>query len=167
MNRMDISHLRYALSYDSATGEFLWVNPTSPRHKPGDPAGYLSSYDGYWKITLDHQGFQAHRLAGAYVHGEWPELLLDHINGDRADNRIANLRQATNSENMQNRRGSPSHSSGDLLGVSWHALRGKWRARIRVDGHQRHLGLFETQEAAHAAYLAAKVKLHPFMVVAA
>lgn len=107
-----------------------------------------------------------------WVHKAWDEQAdsrgivmlasIDHINGDRADNRIANLRQATTAENSQNERGPRAHATSGFLGVGWHAQQSRWRARITVNGKRRHLGLFDTPEAAYAAYVEAKRALHPF-----
>jgi hypothetical protein len=92
------------------------------------------------------------------VYGYWPNE-VDHVNGAKDDNRIANLREVTHSENMQNQRGARSDSKTGLLGVSAH--HGKWCARIRVKGTLKHLGSYSTPEAAHQAYVKAKRVLHP------
>lgn len=88
-----------------------------------------------------------------HVHGVWPTR-LDHINRNRADNRLANLRPATQSENMANI-GVPKHNTSGLKGASWDRQMRKWQAKIEVAGKQIHLGRFESREAAHKAYMAA------------
>jgi AP2 domain. len=113
--------------------------------------------DGYIYIGLMKAHFLAHRLAWFWVHGEWPPLLIDHLNGVRDDNRIANLRQADRRLNMENRRRESYNVTG-LLGVK---PNGKgFSARIGVRGVEHHLGTFKTPEEAHAVYVEAKRRLH-------
>ena len=132
---------------------------TAQRVKIGDVAGCLRN-DGYTTIKIDGRIHRAHRLAWLHVHGEWPNDQLDHINGSRSDNRLANLRAASHSENQHNQRKPRSDNKSGFLGVF--PYRGKFRAMIRIDGKQRSLGDFSTPEAAHEAYLKAKRALHPF-----
>lgn len=87
----------------------------------------------------------------------WP--LVDHINGDGLDNRRANLREATNAQNMRNKGLYRNNSSG-FKGVSWQKECRKWQAGIRLDGTRRHLGLFLVAEDAAAAYDEAARELH-------
>jgi hypothetical protein len=94
-----------------------------------------------------------------YVFGKWPDGYLDHANGDRADNRISNLRSATPSQNNANRRRARNNISG-FKGVWFRQRTGKWQAEIRKDGKSRHLGLFPTAADAHAAYCAAAREIH-------
>jgi hypothetical protein len=150
--------LREALTYDSVTGVFTWIKPPSWRVKIGDVAGSLASI-GYVYIKLDNYKYLAHRLAWFYVHGIWPVDQIDHINGDRANNKIINLRSVSRSVNLQNQRQARSHNSTGFLGVSPH--RKKFAARIGVDGKYTYLGSFNTPELAHAAYVDAKRALHP------
>lgn len=153
--------LRELVSYDPQNGVFRWVAP--PKHK-GPAVGKVAGSDhggGYRKIKIDGRQHLAHRLAWLYVHGEWPRGLLDHVNGDRGDNRIVNLREATEAQNGQNRRRSQSNNAARLLGVA-PTRSGRWKAQIHVAGKQTHLGTFATPEQAHEAYLSAKVRLHEF-----
>jgi hypothetical protein len=101
--------------------------------------------------------YREHRLAWFYVHGVWPAQLLDHINADVADNRIANLREATPSQNCCNRRIQSRNSTG-FKGVSRRKY--AWEANIMLNGKPRYLGHFKTPIAAHEAYLAAADELH-------
>jgi hypothetical protein len=97
--------------------------------------------------------YAAHRIAWMLVHGQDPgELQLDHINGNRSDNRLANLRLVTNQTNAFNR--------PDATGVSFHKATNKWHARIGVEGRQIHLGLYESFDDARQAYLNAKQTYH-------
>ncbi len=145
--------LRSQLSYDPTTGVFLWPN--------GRVAGNPSGKYGRLQITLGGVARYASRLAWLYTYGEWPTGQVDHINGDRCDNRIANLRVLTNAENKQNQSAAYANNvSSGVLGVS-RSSNGRWRARIMVNGRSMSLGTFSTREEAAEAYVAAKQELHP------
>lgn len=156
--------LRAFLTYDQNTGVFT-RRKSGWSKLVGQPAGVKDSY-GYLQIRIDGKLYLAHRLAWLYVHGSWPTKGLDHVNGVRDDNRIANLREATQAENMQNQFSAHStNKSSGLLGAHWDPKgpKGKkWRATIRVNGKNKVAGHFATAKEAHAAYLAAKRKHHPF-----
>lgn len=147
------------LSYDPDTGLFVWlVSPRCSRVIAGDAAGCWGK-DGYLKITYKGKRYFAHRLAWFIVHGGWSIGQIDHIDGDRGNNRIENLRDVSHTLNQQNRRNASRNSTSGLLGA--HKCRGKWYAKIGIDGKQKYLGTFATKEAAHAEYLNAKRALHP------
>jgi len=105
---------------------------------------------GYVVIGVDGQRIMAHRLAWLYEYGELPSSDLDHINQNKSDNRIANLRVVSRSKNMHNV-SLHRHNSSGHKGVSWHAPRQKWRAYIFLDYRQTHIGLFDKIEDAVAA----------------
>ncbi len=155
--------LRELLHYDAATGIFTWIKRPSNCVKIGEQAG---CYDdkGYIHIRADDRLYLAHRLAWFYETGSWPITGLDHKNGNPSDNRIDNLREATQSQNVQNIRGAKRDSSHGYLGVKFMPKQGKkpWMARIQVNRKNIFLGYYHTGEEAHAAYIAAKRKLHPF-----
>ena len=161
MNTPDLTvdRLKMLVHYDSSTGQFTW-RLKRRRCRPGDPTGCVAR-NGYVVVRLDNVLHYAHRLAWLYEQGRWPAEQLDHINGDRTDNRIANLREVTNAQNAQNQK-RRNNTSG-FPGVR--RENSKWLAEIKVQYKPIRLGLFDTPEAAHAAYLAAKQKLHPFSVV--
>ncbi len=115
--------------------------------------------NGYIQVVVCGLHLTAHRLAWFITHGEWP-IGVDHINGDRTDNRLCNLRAATQAQNTQNIREPKSHNTSGYLGVSWDKARGKFTAGISINGKRRGLGRFDKAEDAHAAYLAAKRKYH-------
>lgn len=142
-------HLLARLQYDPDTGCFHRLATYHDR-KAGDVAG-RTHRKGYIEICIDGRRYQAHRLAWLYVHGRWPANQIDHINRDRGDNRLSNLREATQSQNKANSNTYRNNTTG-YKGVA--AVRGKqrWWARIRVNGHLRYLGTFDTPEDAHAAY---------------
>jgi hypothetical protein len=120
--------------------------------RAGDVAGTVS--EGYRQVCIDSEIHPAHRVAWMIVHGRWPGAFIDHINGDKADNRLCNLREATASENNCNR-AKPNTNTSGFKGVHLHRRSGKWKAQISVGGRRRHLGLFLTPEDAHAAYVSA------------
>jgi hypothetical protein len=153
--------LRTILRYDPETGHFFWSNPpnrTNPR-LVGRIAGWKYSGD-YWHIRVQGRLYRAHRLAWLYVHGEWPKYQIDHINGIRTDNRIANLRDVSHQANCENKRSPRSDNKSGYLGVSWSAHGHSWKASIGFSGKVKNLGYFATAEAAHAAYVEAKRRLH-------
>jgi hypothetical protein len=120
---------------------------------------------GYIFIGLDGRNYLAHRLAWLYVTGKWPNDLLDHIDGNRINNRIANLREATHMENFQNTRNPYKNNATGMQGVSYHKASGKYAAQLQTKHKQRHLGLYLTPEEAFAAYVEAKRKQHPFCTI--
>lgn len=155
--QFDIEMIRRHLSYDQETGHFRWKVTIPRATKAGEEAGYCCPR-GYVHIRISGRIYTAHRLAYALCHGVIPDL-VDHINGDKGDNRIANLRAATRSENAQNRRRANRQNRTGALGVS--PCKDKYFAQIKVAGVSRNLGQFATLEEASAAYVAAKRELHP------
>lgn len=150
--------LREVLHYDENTGVFTWQTSNSNRAPSGSKAGSLDS-KGYARIRVDGQDYRAHRLAWLWVFGAWPQSLVDHINHEKTDNRICNLREATASQNQQNRRLSRNNTSG-YTGVHWDRHNNKWGATIGHLNTQKNLGRFESIEAAIQAYIAAASALH-------
>ncbi len=153
------SRARELLDYNPETGVFTWKVKASSRAMPGDLAGSLTK-QGYWRVHVDGCAYKAHRLAWLHVHGEWPSQHIDHINGDKLDNRIANLRDVSLSVNQENRRAAEKGAASKLLGVCWASARQTWQAQICVRGRRMFLGYFKTEHEAHSAYLAAKRELH-------
>lgn len=145
--------LRQLLHYDEATGAFTWL-VSRQRVKAGDAARPKCNAQGYKDIKIGGKLYAAHRLAWLYTRGCWPDGQVDHINGDRGDNRACNLRLATNRQNQQNQKKRSDNSSG-LKGVSWNSARRKWIAQIKVAGEKKYLGGFDTAAEAHSAYVSA------------
>jgi HNH endonuclease len=111
-------------------------------------------------LVIKNGEYKAHRLAWLITRGSWPIDQLDHINGIRDDNRLANLREASNLLNQQNQRLPRSNNKSGYLGVSWCSSRESFEARIRSQGKRLFLGYFSVADEAHAAYLQAKRLLH-------
>ncbi len=146
--------LREYFSYDAETGHLLWqVERTKRggRTKAGDRAGYLAP-DGYRAINICGRPHKEHRLIWLWVHGQLPEHDLDHVNRVRDDNRLANLRSATRSQNIAN---SVSRTASGLKGAYRNKSYGRWFSHIAIDGRLTKLGYFDTAEEAHAAYVVA------------
>lgn len=150
--------VREILNYDPETGVFTWRKSIGGRSSPSAIAGRICQ-DGWRDIGINGPKYAAHRLAWIYMTGEWPSLYIDHINGDRLDNRFSNLRVVDNTVNIQNQRKANKRNSVGLLGVT--TYKGRFIAQIGVNKKQIRLGCFSTPEEAHAAYLDAKRRLHP------
>lgn len=152
---MFIDELKTVLSYDPLTGDFTWiVNRRCVR--AGAKAGTLST-KGYWQIKVFQKVVEAHRLAWFFVHGVWPSHEVDHINCNKKDNRISNLRLANRSQNCAN-----SHRrSWNQTGFKGVTRRGeKFSAQITLNAKVHRLGVFETAEEAHGAYVTAATAAH-------
>ncbi|MBI2718138.1 MAG: HNH endonuclease [Rhizobiales bacterium] len=148
-----IERLRFLLSYDPESGVFRWRAKPNKRTNVGAIAGFTDCW-GHRRIEVEGVRIKAHRLAWLFVCGEWPRFVLDHINGNPDDNRIANLRPATASQNMQNSRRYSTNTSG-YKGVSLCRQTRRWRAKIVVNGRNVHLGRFLSAEQARSAYASA------------
>lgn len=150
--------LRELLRYEPETGRLFW-KLSRRKGLTGVEAGCVSGSRRYRSIAIDGKAYQAHRIVWAMHFGEEPEGILDHINGDTFDNRVTNLRIASNAENGWNR-GRPNTNASGFKGVCWHSRDKRWVAYIKANGRRRHLGNFDNPEAAHAAYTKAATALH-------
>lgn len=149
------------LDYDSASGAFIWRVPRKRNQvKAGSAAGSIVA-NGYLVIGVDGARVYAHRLAWLIVYGDWPTAGVDHVNGNKADNAIRNLRAATQLENGQNLK-RPSHNTSGVTGVSWHRQIGRWFAYVTVEGKRHSAGCHGSIEEAAAARRALKARLHAF-----
>lgn len=147
------------VNYDPTTGVFSRLIKTSSRSLSGDIFG--SHCRGYLTGMLDGKTYRLHRLAWFYINKTWPQFGIDHINGIKSDNRIENLREATQAENGQNMRISERNTSG-YLGVSYFSARCLWKATITINRAVKHLGYFPSPELAFMAYSNAKQEAHKF-----
>ena len=150
---------RQFLNYNPETGHLTW-KVSFRANVAGEQAGCLHKRTGYWRVGLLGDKHLAHRLAWLIVHGEWPNDHIDHINGNRSDNRLSNLRVASQLINAQNRRTSIAGAKSSLLGAQWHKSSGLWKSVIRYQARQVHIGMFKTEQEAHQAYVQAKRVLH-------
>jgi hypothetical protein len=156
-----VEELRDLLDLDAETGTLYWrIRPFTPgpasrlvrvwnTRWAGKPALTAPHSRGYRSGTVNHVSMLAHRVVYALHNGVWPEGDIDHINGDRSDNRPSNLRDVPRGENAKNMAMNSRNTSG-RTGVSWCAPNRKWRVGIRINGKQHWLGLFECFEDAVA-----------------
>lgn len=154
-NPPPVEYLRKRLRYEPDTGKLFWLDyepmPTWWRTRyAGKEAFIVEDSLGYRLGKVDDLLLRAHRVIWAMHHGEWPKNEIDHINGNPSDNRIANLRAATRSENEHNKSMRANNTSG-VSGVTWDKRRGKWRTQVKTRGRYIHVGYFDDiQEAAQA-----------------
>lgn len=150
------ARLKELVHYEPKTGIFTWkVTLANGRGGTGAVLGNVMNM-GYVRANVDGVSYLLHRLAFLFMTGQWPEIDIDHINGIRTDNRWKNLRSVDRKMNLENKRKAmPGKKSGKLLG-SFKCSKNRWQARI----NRLYLGTFETEEAAHQAYLKAKRILH-------
>lgn len=163
--------VRELLDYDPQTGIFTRKIRTAQRHQVGDRADFIIKSGrkaGYRRVAVRSQRFLAHRVAWLYVYGEWPNQDIDHINQNKGDNRIENLRLADDCLNQQNIDPAQVNSISGLRGAHQHPQTGKFRVRIGFERKYYQIGLFKTKERAHQAYVVAKRLLqegcHPVQI---
>lgn len=157
--------LRALLRYDRDPGKLYWKkrHPSTFANAraaacwtarfSGEETFVRLGRGGYLTGNLFKRALLAHRVAWAIETGSWPRGALDHVNGDRTDNRFCNLREATRSENARNSR--PRAGASKFKGVTWHEKSEAWRARIRLNGRNASLGLYPSEVDAAKAYDAA------------
>lgn len=162
--------LRQLLRYEPETGKLYWKSRGEKWFSSKRSfSTWNSRFSGQEAFTAQSCGalhgcvlgvyILAHRAAWAIHYGKWPKDQIDHINHDRKDNRIENLREASASENGKNRRSRPNASS-KYLGVCFDEKRNKWRAEITDMYKKKSLGRFSTEEEAATAYDLAAIKIH-------
>lgn len=170
MRDVTVDEVRARLDYDPSTGIMVWRKRPGNDHQTnawnakfwGKTAG-SKAVNGYMEVGWVKDGARfrsfCHRLAWAHFHGAWPSKMIDHIDGDRSNNRIANLREATGSQNAWNT-GARSWSKSGVKGVSWDKERGKWFASIFVNRKQIALGRYDNIDDAAVAYADAARRYH-------
>lgn len=141
--------LKSIVSYDKETGVF--------KRKDGLKFGFKDG--GYLRSEINGKNYYLHRLAWLYEYGEFPNSHLDHVNGDKTDNRIENLRKASRSENLCNVRKTKRNTSG-YKNVTFHKESNKWRVVVSVDGKNKSFGLYEDIELADLVAIEARNKFH-------
>ena len=145
------------LSYNPDTGLIHYNKGVKGRKKTIDQPMGTVSLQGYLTTTAKGKQLKVHRLAWFLHYGVWPNNQMDHINKDKTDNRIANLRDVDHSLQQHNR-DMPTPTSG-LIGAHFNKAKGKWKSSIRVGGKSRHLGYFDCPTAAHLSYMVEKEKV--------
>lgn len=155
-HQISAERLRKIYHYDPETGHWTHLIPRQCV-KAGTRAGSERHKVGYTSLSADGRGYLAHRLAWLWVTGDWPAEQIDHVNGNRGDNRWCNLRLATNGLNKANSC-LPRNNTAGFKGIH-RTHRGKpWRARITVNGERISLGSFDTKEEAAMAYAVAATR---------
>lgn len=160
---MDLSQedLNRLLKYEPDNGKLFWLPRLDAKawnNRYADKEASYTSKDGYQIITLFSKNYKAHRIVWSLSHGPIPKgFQIDHINRDKSDNRLCNLRLATAKDNNRNRPKSTRNTSG-AKGVCWMKGRNKWRSRIIVDGKPKYLGFYDDFQQAVDAYEVAAEK---------
>lgn len=139
------------LRYDPETGHLFWL-VRKQRRDVTQPAGCLN-HDGYRKVGVLDVKIQAHRLAWLLYYKQWPSMIIDHINGEKDDNRIVNLREVTRRQNQQNK--NIVKKGRNLAGAYYRKSKNKYESRIIIDGQYKWLGIYDNEIDAHNAYLEA------------
>lgn len=149
--KIDLIALNDYLRYDEEAGKlYLKKSATNRRKLAGDEVGYMTT-DGYLAFNYRHHIYRVHRVIYAMHYGKQPPRILDHMNGDKTDNRITNLRPATVSQNNRNR-GANKGGSSKYKGVSVSSDGKKWQAHICTNLKRMYLGTFDTEREAALAY---------------
>jgi hypothetical protein len=154
---MSTDILKEIIHYDKENGEFKWI---VKKNGMKESVGTINS-DGYRCIGISGKIYKAHRLAWLYVYGELPNGVIDHINGDKLDNRISNLRDVSCKVNSQNMRKSKNNNSIlTIPGVYQEKRSSKYRVKLNINGEQRHFGNYETKEEAEAVCIEMRRKYY-------
>jgi hypothetical protein len=138
-------------------GNLFWKNPTGKRIKAGCLAGRNAS-NGYRMIGLYKRSYMTHRLVFMFHHGYFPKE-VDHIDGNKSNNKIENLRPASHLENLRNQKIRTDNVSGHK-NVGWAKREQKWRVRLTVNGKDKHIGYFDDRELADLVAVEATNKFH-------
>lgn len=146
--------LHQMLKYNKDTGIFNWKISPSRIVKKDSQAGNIRK-DGYIQIKIKGKMYLAHRLAWIYEYGIFPEDYIDHINHDRADNRIQNIREVSRFDNNRNQSIRSDNTSG-VTGVYFDKSQNKWRASINGKYGKVYLGIFSSKDEAIVAILVAR-----------
>lgn len=156
MRDLTVDLLNHLFEYDKETGNLIWKRQQSNRIAAGDIAGSLCR--GYVYVGINGKKHRAHRIIFLMHKGYLPKT-IDHINGDKLDNRIENLRAATVGQNQHNRKTNANNTSG-YKGVWWNKASKKWAAGIKLEGKRIHLGYFDNVEEAAEVVRKAREELH-------
>lgn len=147
-----LNYIEQNYSYDRKHGKLFYKTQVAQRVKVGDEAGYVH-HKGYRHLNVKNKSFMVHRVIWLIENRRWPTGQIDHINGSKTDNRIENLRDASNRENCNNKE---MHRSGKLVGASFCKRGRKWISQIRIGKRTIHLGAFNSELEAHNKYISTK-----------
>lgn len=156
MSSLTQERLKELFEYDEHTGNFTRLISTSTKSKVGQIAG-SNHIGGYIEIGIDNKSYMAHRLVWLYVHGHFPKRLIDHIDGNRKNNKLNNLREANHTQNMYNSKIRSDNNSG-IKCVSWNAREGKWEVRIKIDNKLKYFGMYSDDDFELAKIVAEYVR---------
>lgn len=159
-----VQELRNMLQLDEINGRLFWKTRQNTiagwnNRCAGKETFTRTDRKGYKVGTLLNRHAKAHHVVWALTRGEWPTGIIDHIDGNKANNAPSNLRMASHSQNNFNSKAYRNNRSG-LKGVCWNKARSKWVAQIAANGTEKHLGYFSSKEDAHRAYCSAAAELH-------
>jgi hypothetical protein len=157
---LTLEQFKQILSYDPEDGTFTWLVNRHSRVRIGQAVGSPVGKRGYLSTRIAGRNYYLHRIAWLWMTGQWPRATVDHIDGNRGNNRFKNLRDVSQAAQRQNI--YRSMRKDGLLGAHYDARDKVWVAQISVSGCYKRLGSFSTEKEAHAVYIAAKRKLHPF-----
>lgn len=133
------AQLKSILDYDQDTGLFTWKKKLSNRTEIGNLAGYYKDFK-YTQICIEGTLYYAHRLVWLYMYGYMPKY-VDHINKNKSDNRLCNLREATNQQNAFNSK-KPSNNTSGIKGVMWNKYAKKWHVQLCFNKKKKHIGYY-------------------------
>lgn len=152
MASLTFKHADALLKYDPITGVLTWKVDRGKRTKAGDEAGFVCSKSSYMLLKTCGVQTGAHRIAWLLATGDWPVGEIDHINGDKSDNRLCNLRDVDKMTNGANRHKANKNGASGMLGVHKHKS-GRWQSEVRRGGIRKYIGLFDSVDQARAAFL--------------
>jgi hypothetical protein len=153
------AELTELFEFNANKGVLVWRKPR-PKIRVGQEAGCLH-HRGYINLEIDGKHYAAHRVIWFYVTGKWPKTQIDHINGNKSDNRFENLREATNGQNRANTKNNNKHGLKGIKHLHWMKPGTRcWQAQITHNKKVIYLGCFYTKEEAHSAYCDAAKGLH-------
>lgn len=157
----DYDILNKIFEYDPITGLFIYKVKPCAWLNIGDPAGTLIE-KGYWSLTYKRKRYRAHRVAWLLYYKKWPDGIIDHIDTDKLNNKIDNLRDIEGNKNQQNQRFPSKNNTTGYLGVSFDRSRNKYMANIMINRKAKNLGRFNSPEEAYNKYIEAKRILHEY-----
>ena len=154
---MEVTQSQLHELFDYKDGNLIWKVAKARIIKVGDIAGSINEY-GYIIIGIDGNVYRAHRLIYLYHNGYLPSF-IDHIDGNKTNNRIENLRSATTSQNAMNQKISTRNTSG-TKGVTWHKRDKKWSVQLRINKICHSFGYYDDKELAELVAMEATNKFH-------